>query len=193
MRPTKSTLLLLTVALLLAPPAEARQDSSNDVDLDALIKAEDLSQRILIAPFTATTRDSVGLAGSLYEFLFSELMAGGRHDLLELADCRAIEEVAASLYYSGCPPGDELGCQFVIGERSNIERVVSGRVTALDDGDFRVAVTVLDVAKAELALTYVLDLRNSTPPTKTQESDTRRGCELWSRLAVMRSGACWLA
>jgi hypothetical protein len=159
MRPTKPTLLLLAAGLLLASPAEGRQDSGNDLDLDALINAEDLSQRILIAPFTATTRDSVGLAGSLYEFLFSELMARGRHDLLELADCQAIEEVAASLYYAGCPPGDELGCQFVIGERSHIERVVSGRVTALEDGDFRVAVTVLDVAKAELALTYVLDLR----------------------------------
>jgi len=159
MRPAKPSLLLLAVGMLLAAPAQARQGNDNDIDLDALIKAEDLSQRILIAPFSATTRDSVGLAGSLYELLFSELMARGRHDLLELADCKAIEDVAAALYYSGCPPGDELGCQFVIGERSNVERVVSGRVTALDDGDFRVAVTVLDVAKAELALTYVLDLR----------------------------------
>jgi|GEM_PF-1619697 len=156
-------LLVLVVAVFAPVRASAQADLDNqnggDLELDSLIKVEDLSQRILVAPFTATTRDSVGLAASLYEFLFSELMASGRHDLLELADCRSIEEVNADLYYSGCPPGDELGCQFVIGERSNIERVVSGRVTALEEGDFRVAVTVLDVAKAELALTYVLDLR----------------------------------
>ena len=162
--PWKNLALLFLVVAVFAPVAASGQvnqgnENGGDLELDALIKVEDLSQRILVAPFTATTRDSVGLAASLYEFLFSELMASGRHDLLELADCQSIEEVNADLYYAGCPPGDELGCQFVIGERSNIERVVSGRVTALEEGDFRVAVTVLDVAKAELALTYVLDLR----------------------------------
>ena len=163
MRRLNFSLLFLVIALLVPLKARAQADQTSlvggDLELDALIKAEDLSQRILLAPFTATTRDSVGLAASMYEFLFSELMASGRHDLLELADCQSIEDVGAALYYSGCPPGDELGCQFVIGERSNIERVVSGRVTALEEGDFRVAVTVLDVAKAELALTYELDLR----------------------------------
>ncbi len=163
MRSHFSALLVLGAGLLAAPPAPAAQESAADgqgeQDIEIIIESEELSQRILVAPFTATTRDSTGLAASLYEFLFGELMAAGQHDLLELADCQPVEDVDAPLYYSGCPPGDELGCQFVIGERSQIERVVSGRVTALEDGDFRVAVTILDVDKAELALTYVLDLR----------------------------------
>ena len=163
MHPIKLAVLCLATAILVAPLVQAQQDDAEDdggfLDLDPLIRAEDLSQRILVTPFLATTRDSVGLAATLYEFLFSELMANGRHDLLELADCRPIEDVDAPLYYAGCPPGDELGCQFVIAEKSNIERVVSGRVTSLEDGDFRIAVTILDVARAELALTYVLELR----------------------------------
>ncbi|MBJ95242.1 MAG: hypothetical protein CMP23_12320 [Rickettsiales bacterium] len=150
---------LLMTQLLFAPPVHAQQAQVEDFELDSLIEAEDISQRILITPFAATTRDSVALAGSLHQFLIEELRASKRHDLLELLDCQAIEQVDAALYYAGCPPGDELGCQLIIGEKNDIERVVSGRVTALEDGDFRVAVTVLDVARAELALTYVLDLR----------------------------------
>jgi len=155
------SVLVASLVGVLAPGAQAQPEEAPrvDVDLDGFDEEDDLSQRILVAPFVATTRDSTGLAGSLYDFLFGEIMASDRHDLLELNDCAPIEDVGAALYYSGCPPGDELGCQFVIGEVSRVDRVVSGRVTALEDGDFRVAVTILDVNRAELALTYVLDLR----------------------------------
>jgi len=154
-------LLAALVAPTSATAAQATPDTEPrpDHDFDILIESDDLSQRILVAPFTATTRDSRGLAVDLYEFLFGELLASDRHEMLELADCRPVDDISASLYYAGCPPGDELGCQFVIGEVSRVDRVISGRVTALEDGDFRVAVTIVDVAKARLALTYVLDLR----------------------------------
>ena len=83
MRSHFSALLVLGAGLLAAPPAPAAQESAADgegeQDIEIIIESEDLSQRILVAPFAATTRDSTGLAASLYEFLFGELMATGQH------------------------------------------------------------------------------------------------------------------
>ena len=167
------TLPLLTLLLpCLAAPAWAQDDA--DIDLDELdsemgrerpplypeeITQSDLTQRVLIVPFRGATRGSEGIGELLGGYLFDELSSEEHLSVLSLAECDGIEGVDAELYYEGCPSGNEIGCQFVIGEVNGIDRVVGGRVTSLEDEErYRVVVTVLNVVTAQEEYSYALDL-----------------------------------
>jgi hypothetical protein len=138
-------------------PEESPKPAAEDLDLDA-IEEKDLEQRLLLVPFDAETQESEGVAALLESFLDDALARSPRFTVLGLDEAPKVEDVSASLYYDGCPPGEELGCQFVIGEGAAVDRVVSGRVTAQSGGRYRVVVTILNVPRAEMEFTYALDL-----------------------------------
>jgi hypothetical protein len=171
------------VALLGAPvPAFAQgtsdtddgefDDLPDDVDLDeyddnrrhtGLLIPEDideaeLAQSILIVPLSGETAESTGVGVLLEGFLRGALDNTDRFTVLGLEECPQVEDVDALLYYEGCPPGNELGCQFVIGEGAGVDRVVGGRVTVMAEGRYRVVVEILNVPDASLEFTYALDL-----------------------------------
>ncbi|MBN95057.1 MAG: hypothetical protein CL928_13475 [Deltaproteobacteria bacterium] len=174
-------LALVTAVLLVLPGSAARAQESpagvqdterDDVDLDAyeeerlrediIDRAEfteaDMAQALLIVPFSAATRESEGVAGLLATFVQDALRNQNRFSTVSLDQCAPIDEVSAALYYEGCPRGNELGCQFVIGENAQVDRVVGGRVTVRQGGRYRVAVTILNVDDAELEFSYAVDL-----------------------------------
>lgn len=154
--------------------AEADDDLDDDlddeeIDLDAEEGAapeifeeawsrDELFQRILIVPMSGETSDSAGIGDLLEGFLASALDNAPHFETFLLDEVPAVEDVDARLYYEGCPPGQELGCQFVIGEQAEVDRVVSGRVTVQSDDRYRVVITILGVEAAELEFTYALDL-----------------------------------
>lgn len=139
-----------------------------EMDLDAvdspsapLLEAwtdEQLFQRVLIVPLLGETSESAGIGDLLEGFLASALDNNSRFETFLLDEVPPVEDVDARLYYEGCPPGQELGCQFVIGEQAEVDRVVSGRVTVQGEDRYRVVVTILGVDAAELEFTYALDL-----------------------------------
>jgi hypothetical protein len=100
----------------------------------------------------------MGVGVLLEGFLRTALDNEERFTVLGLEECPPIEDIDAELYYEGCPDGDELGCQFVIGEVAGVDRVVSGRVTVRDEGRYRIIVTILNVLHADLDAEYWLDL-----------------------------------
>lgn len=143
-------------------------DEDDEIDLDAvdgpepeIFEAwsdEELFQRILIVPMHGETSESAGIGDLLEGFLAGALDNAPHFETFLLDEVPPVEDVEARLYYEGCPPGQELGCQFVIGEQAEVDRVVSGRVTVQSDDRYRVVVTILGVAGAELEFTYALDL-----------------------------------
>jgi hypothetical protein len=123
------------------------------------ITQADLGQRVLVVPFRGATRASEGIGELLGGYLYDELSTAEHLDVSSLAECTDVEGVEADLYYAGCPTGDELGCQFVIGEVNSLDRVVGGRVTSREDEErYRVVVTILNVSRAEEEYSYALDL-----------------------------------
>ena len=122
---------------------------------------EDLAQTIMIVELAGETSESAGVGVLLDSYLRDSLSDNSRFTLIGIEEALPVEETSAELYYRGCPPGNELGCQFVIGEVSNVDRVVSGRVTVLTDEEddrYRVVLTILNIATAELEYSYALDL-----------------------------------
>jgi hypothetical protein len=157
-------LLLLLVLPSLAPaqdePYEDTQDDQRrrgTLTPDDLTEA-DLFQAVLVVPLSGETRDAVGVGSLLESFLRSSLSDNDRFEIVGLEECPRVDEVEAELYYDGCPEGNELGCQFIIGEVAKVDRVVSGRVSIREDGNYRVVVTILNVREVELEYTYAVDL-----------------------------------
>lgn len=164
--------LLRTGLLLLLLPGLALAQGG-EIDLDEIdgemgrdrppmypeeITAADLAQRVLVVPLRGATRSSEGIGELLAAFVGDELSATDHLDVVSLPECDRVEDIDAELYYAGCPPGDELGCQFVIGEVNNIDRVVGGRVTDRGEGRYRIIITILNVRSAQEEYTYALDL-----------------------------------
>ncbi len=172
----------LSVALLCVPLVAQAQgrtsrpidDESTEIDLDEVdsdlgrerpplypeeITRADLGQRVLVVPFRGATRASEGIGELLGAYLYDELAGEDHLEVVDLSECTDVEGVEAELYYAGCPSGDELGCQFVIGEVNGLDRVVGGRVTSLGEEDrYRVVVTILNVLTAQEEYSYALDL-----------------------------------
>jgi hypothetical protein len=178
MRRTLPLLLLLVASL---PPAalaqrggDAEDDDEEDIDLDAVdrsmgrerpplypeeITRAELTQKVLVVPFRGETRGSEGIGELLGGFLYDELSNESHLTTLDLSECTDVEGVEADLYYLGCPAGNELGCQFVIGEVNGLDRVIGGRVTSLGEEErYRVVVTILNVKTAQEEYSYALDL-----------------------------------
>lgn len=158
---------LLFLVLLLLPALAFAQGDDEDVDLDAVDTAppifedwsdDELFQRVLVVPMRGETSESAGIGDLLESYIANRLGSSSRFEVYLLDEVPAVESVDARLYYDGCPEGDELGCQFVIGESAGVDRVVSGRVTVQSDDRYRIVVTILGVEKAEVEFTYALDI-----------------------------------
>ncbi len=172
------TVLFAAILALAAGPARADEDDEDDwddedeVDLDYYEPDEgdttgyevddaDLEQTVMIVELAGETSESAGVGVLLDSYLRDALSDVGRFNLLGIEEAPPVEDTSAELYYRGCPPGNELGCQFVIGEVAQVDRVVSGRVTVLTDAEgdrYRVVLTILNIAAAELEYSYALDL-----------------------------------
>ncbi len=162
---------LLAIALCAPMPAFA-QGEEEDVDLDEYederadtdlrlpeeITEDDLTQTVLVVPLKGETAESAGIGMLLEGFLRGAVEDEERFTVVGLEECPLVEDVDAELYYEGCPEGDELGCQFVIGEVAGVDRVVSGRVTVLDEDRYSIAITILNVPNADLEFEYALKL-----------------------------------
>jgi hypothetical protein len=160
-------LAALCALLLAAPVAWADEDDDTESDQrrrragpssEADIRQQDLAQAVLIVPLAGETSESMGVGVLLESFLRDQLDTASHLDVLGLDQCPAVDDIGADLYYEGCPAGNELGCQFVIGEVARVDRVVGGRVTVREDGRYRVVVTILSVALADVEYTYAVDL-----------------------------------
>ena len=154
-------LVLSLCTLLLGAPAFASDE--DDVDLDRLdvdpeVPPEKMEQRLLVVPFVGETSESTGAGSLLESYLRDRLSARSRFLVMGLDEAPAIEDVEAPLYYEGCPRGDELGCAFVLGEKAKVDRVVTGRVTLREGGNYRVVVIILHIRNADEEFRYALDL-----------------------------------
>ena len=140
----KATLPALFVLLLIFPARPSAQVIIEDADPgedgpddDVLVIDPDSygsgSEPILVVPFAASSASSAGLAGLLEQYIIEDLNQFESFAAISLDSSPPVEDVSASLYYAGCPEGDERGCQLVLGELARVSRVVSGTLHTRDD------------------------------------------------------------
>lgn len=167
--------MLLMWALALAPalPAVAQDEADEDrryetPDEDYYIPLPDeergderTEQALLFIPLLSLDRESAQGSRDLSRLLIDGLDERPHLDLYRLSDVPAIydgdKSVEASLYMRGCPPDQELGCQLILGEKADVDRVVSGTYQQDVNITF-VVITVLNVPLAELEYSFEVRL-----------------------------------
>ena len=162
------------VLFLLCLPASAQEDDGEDdrryeePDQDLSIplpedegREKRTPQSLLVVPLLALDSESAASSRAISRIL-TEGLAERRHlDVYRMSQVPSIydgdKDVEAALYMRGCPPDQELGCQLILGEKVDVDRVVSGN--CMQAGTMAsVAITVLNVPLAELEYSFEVEL-----------------------------------
>ncbi len=154
----------LLMGLLICGPAVAGEEprSYEDTPEDYTLPSSDrTAQSVLVVPLLPADVDSVDASAHVTRVLIEGLGVQEHLDVRRLSEVPAIYDgnsvIESSLYMRGCPPDQELGCQLIVGEKAEVDRVVSGSLRL--DGDRRtIVVTFLGVAIAELEYSFEVQL-----------------------------------
>lgn len=128
-----------TLVSLLAAPAAAQERFVLDT--------------VYVARFHGETPEAQARADALRAAVEQALSRGFAHVARD--DVPPFEDYDAEVYQASCPPGQTLGCAFVVGERAQAEWVVVAAVTP-GEGGADVAVSLIDVLGARVVLTFAV-------------------------------------
>lgn len=129
------------LSLLLAPTALAQDDE--------II--------VFVSEFQAVNKEAGGLAALLGGYLYSELEQHPELDAVTSNEAPDFGDYSATTYLLSCPPGEYLGCAYVVGDRVDAQYAVAGTVEALPDGTL-VHVTIIDVWGSREAVSFDIQL-----------------------------------
>jgi hypothetical protein len=112
---------------------------------------------VFVSAFQPRNDESQQLAALIEAFVAEKL--SGRHDLqvLRVEDSPSFEDYSARIYMDSCPPGDIVGCTFVVGGRASASWAVTGSVQSLLKGT-RVDIDIVDITGARVAVSFRSEL-----------------------------------
>ena len=113
---------------------------------------------VLVSEFQASNADAAGFAALLRLFLSDELDRRPELRAIAVEDVPSFGEHSALVYLESCPPGDQIGCAWVVAKRVDASYALTGAVEARYDGSTRVSVTVIDVVGAREVLSFDVEL-----------------------------------
>lgn len=113
--------------------------------------------RVFVAPFQARTRDAVSISSLIPAFLEQHLSAFPELEPVGVDDVGPVYDTSADLYLSSCPPGDEVGCAFVVAEVAHAAYALTGTVDSVGDAS-RVEVVIIDVLDSREVIRFQADL-----------------------------------
>ncbi len=109
------------------------------------------STPVLVAGFQAADNTSVGLAAMLGAALEQHLSLEEDLDLVRLDDVAPLHGTDIPTYLETCPPGEQLGCAYVVSQHAEVDYAVTGRLRT-GDAYLTVALSLVDVAEAREAV-----------------------------------------
>ena len=119
----------------------------------SIARADD-STAVLVSSFQPTVPDAAGVASLLENVLAETLDDTVAVQVVRVEDTPAFEDYGPRIYMDGCPAGQVVGCSQVVGERGGAAYGVTGTVTPLADGRWRVGVSVLDIDGARVMVAF---------------------------------------
>lgn len=119
--------------------------------------AQDEGIRVFVSPFQASSPDAVPIASLLPGFLQQHLDAQSDLDAVGVDEVGPVYDTSARAYLSSCPPGDAVGCAFVVAEVARAEFALTGTVESVGDAS-RVEVVIIDVLESREVISFQADL-----------------------------------
>ena len=123
----------------------------------ALARADD-STAVLVASFQSTAPEAGGVASLLENLVAERLDDVVAVRVIRIEDTPPFADYGARIYMEGCPPGQAIGCSQVVAERGGAAYGVTGTVTPLADGRWRVGVSILDIRGARVMVAFESEL-----------------------------------
>ncbi len=109
---------------------------------------------VFVSPFQPTNAEAAGLAGMMSSFLESELSRRPDVMVIPIDAVPPVHDMVASLYLESCPPGQQVGCAFVVGEVAAADYALTGTVQSDVQGT-RVEIAIIDVLSSREAMSFV--------------------------------------
>lgn len=113
--------------------------------------------RVFVSEFQAVNDEGAALAALLSGYLTSQLRQHQEMVAIPVSAAPDFGEHSALVYLLSCPPGEYLGCAYVVGDRVEARYAVAGTVEAQADGSL-VHVTIIDVWESREALSFDAEL-----------------------------------
>ncbi len=141
--------LLVGLGLAVAAPALAQDDGGFSFELNSVLVATFEADQ----PFLESEAERVRV--------LVEQALGEAYVVVRMPEVPEFTDYSADTYLRSCPPGQYIGCVFVVGGRAKTDWTVGGRVTAVDGG-YQAFLSFIDVDEAKLVLEFdvVLDGTN---------------------------------
>ena len=127
---------------------------------------------VFVSPFQAKDSASAPLAHQLSDALLTELDRHSEVRSIPLSKVGKVHDTSAELYSSSCPPGEYVGCAYVLAETANAELAVAGLVEGQGQGS-RVEVHIIDVSRSEDVLSFQVDIAGDSPDAAFAEGVVR--------------------
>ncbi len=112
---------------------------------------------VLVSALQARNEESVELAALIEGFVAEKLAKRPELRLLRIEDSADFDDYSARVYIESCPPGEIVGCTFVIGERVEALWAVTGSVKSLVKGT-TVDIDIVDVKGSRVAVSFRSEL-----------------------------------
>lgn len=114
---------------------------------------------VFVSSFQPRNDESRELAALIEAFVAEKLQDRRDLQVLRVEDSPAFEDYSARVYMDSCPPGDIVGCTFVMGGRVSAAWAVTGSVQSLLRGT-RVDVDIVDINGARVAVSFRSELES---------------------------------
>lgn len=134
-----------------ASMAQALEDPFDGFDDDAAVAT------VFVSPFQPRNPAAAGLAGMMSAFLESQLQSIPELSVIPAYDAPDVHDMSAEVYLESCPPGQAIGCAFVVGEVAGAQYAVTGSIQSDTDGTL-VEVAIIDVRMSREAMSFVAQL-----------------------------------
>jgi TolB-like protein len=112
---------------------------------------------VFVSPFQPRNAAAAGLAGMMSSFLEMELSRNPDLSVIPFESVPPVYEMSAAVYLESCPPGQSVGCAFVVGSGAGAEYALTGTVLAEPAGT-RVEVSIIDIGSSQEAMSFVAQL-----------------------------------
>ncbi len=107
---------------------------------------------VFVAPF-GSSEDAAAISEMLPSLLADRIDAHPAMRVVYLEQVGRIHDVPAEVYAASCPPGQDAGCAFVIGEAAGVDFAVAGAV-ARSGSDLQVRIHIIDIVAAAEAMSF---------------------------------------
>jgi len=112
------------------------------------------SATVFVSPFQPGNAEAAGIAGMMSSFLEAELSRRPNVSVIPVDTVPPVHDMVAATYLDSCPPGQQVGCAFVVGEVAAADYALTGTVQSDVQGT-RVEVTIIDVLSSREAMSFV--------------------------------------